>query len=94
MPGMRRTTRDADAIIRGYLKDDGSLSTIPARRSKLLPVLTHVMKAFQPGMEYTEAQVNEILSRFHADTASLRRALIENALMEREGGGAVYRVIS
>jgi hypothetical protein len=41
-------------------------------------------------MKYSEKQVNEILARFHADTATLRRELVGCGLMEREGGGGDY----
>jgi hypothetical protein len=36
--------------------------------------------------EYTEKQVNGILKRYHDDTATLRRELVENQLMAREAG--------
>jgi len=41
-------------------------------------------------VKYTEKQVNEILGRFHEDTATLRRELIGFKLMAREGGGGAY----
>jgi hypothetical protein len=53
-------------------------------------VLRYVVKAFEPGVRYSERQVNDILSRFHADTASLRRELVGAKLMQREGGGGAY----
>jgi hypothetical protein len=53
-------------------------------------VLRRVIKAFEPGTRYSEQQVNEILARFHSDTATLRRELVGSNLMEREGGGGEY----
>jgi predicted transcriptional regulator len=85
---------DMDAFENKVVKDfslpDGHLKTIPAQRKKLDAVLRHVVKAFEPGVRYSEKQVNEILSRFHADTASLRRELVGCKLMQREGGGGEY----
>ncbi len=85
---------DLDAFDNKVVKDfsapDGRLKTIPAQRKKLDAILRHVVKAFEPGMRYSEKQVNEILSRFHADTASLRRELVGCGLMQREGGGGEY----
>ena len=85
---------DVDSYDRKVLADfsrrDGSLKTIPARRKKLEAVLRHIVKAFSPGKRYTEKQVNQILLRFHTDTASLRRALIDFGMMKREGGGGEY----
>jgi len=52
--------------------------------------LRHVVKAFKVGKLYSEKQVNEILSGYHEDTASLRRELVGFGLMKREGGGGEY----
>ncbi len=77
-------------VVEDYSRPDGSLETIPAQRKKLEAVLRYVVKAFEPGTRYSERQVNEILSRFHEDTASLRRELVGSKLMAREGGGGEY----
>jgi predicted transcriptional regulator len=85
---------DLDAYDRKVINDfslpDGRLKEIPSQRKKLEIVLRHVAQAFEPGMKYSEKQVNEILARFHADTATLRRELVGCGLMEREGGGGDY----
>lgn len=85
---------DADAydrkVIGDFTRPDGSLKSIPAQRKKLEAILRHVVKAFEPGRRYSEKQVNATLSRYHADTASLRRELVAAKLMEREGGGGEY----
>lgn len=85
---------DADAydhkVIRDYTRKDGSLKIIPAQKKKLDAVLRYVVKAFKVGKRYSEKQVNEILSTYHADTASLRRELVGANLMKREGGGGEY----
>jgi biotin operon repressor len=73
-------------VLNDFLLPDGSLQKIPAQQKKLLAVLRHLLKAFAPGQAYPEKQVNAILARFHPDTASLRRALIEYKLMKREAG--------
>lgn len=85
---------DLDAYDRKVLADystpDGRLKTIPAQRKKLDAVLRYIVKSFEPGIRYPEKEVNEILTRFHADTASLRRELVGSKLLEREGGGGEY----
>ena len=85
---------DADAydnkVIADYSNKDGSLKTIPAQRKKLEAILRYVVKAFEPGKRYSEKQVNEILGKYHEDTASLRRELVGYKLMKREGGGGDY----
>jgi biotin operon repressor len=85
---------DLDAYDRKVLKDycrrDGSLKMIPAQRKKLDAVLRYVVRAFDVGKHYNEKKVNEILGRFHEDTASLRRELVGAGLMARESDGSAY----
>lgn len=85
---------DADAydnkVIKDYSRRDGSLKTIPSQRKKLEAILRHVVKAFDVNKRYSEKRVNEILSQYHEDTATLRRELIGYGLMQREGGGGEY----
>ena len=85
---------DADAydrkVIGDYSRKDGSLKTIPAQRKKLEVILRHVVRDFEPNKRYSEKRVNDILSRYHEDTASLRRELVGYGLMKREGGGGSY----
>lgn len=71
------------SVMRNYARADGTLKEIPAQQKKLQAVLRHLAREFEEGRKYTEKQVNTILGRFHPDTASLRRALIEYKLLER-----------
>ncbi len=73
-------------VLNDFLLPDGSLKKIPAQQKKLLAVLRHLLREFEPGRTYPEKQVNAILARFHPDTASLRRAMIEYKLMARASG--------
>ena len=77
-------------VIGDYTRKDGSLKTIPAQRKKLEAIFRYIAKAFKVGKRYSEKQVNEILSGYHEDTASLRRELVGFGLMKREGGGGEY----
>ena len=77
-------------VIRDYFMDDGRLKTIPGQRKKLEAVLRYIIAAFEMGTRYTEKQVNEILSKYHADTATLRRELVGYRLLQRTGNGEEY----
>ena len=77
-------------VVKDFTKRDGSLKTIPAQRKKLDAILRYVVKAFDVEKRYSEKHVNEILSRYHEDTATLRRELVGYKLMERQGGGGDY----
>jgi len=77
-------------VVAAYSRPDGSLKTIPAQRKKLEAVLRYVAKSFEPGVHYSEKQVNQSLAHFHEDTASLRRELVGAGLMQREPGEGEY----
>lgn len=77
-------------VVRNYLQPDGSLKEIPGQRKKLESVLRHIVNDFEPGRHYTEKEVNKILARYHADTATLRRELIVYRLMARHSAGGEY----
>ena len=85
---------DVDAydrkILKNYSNPDGSLKAIPNQEKKLLAVLRHIVKVFEPGEKYSEAEVKEKLIRFNEDYAQLRREMVEYGFMAREGGGGVY----
>ena len=63
--------------------EDGSLISIPARSSKKIEVLKRIAEEFSTGVIYPEKDLNEIIARFHSDTAAIRRHMIEFGIMER-----------
>jgi DNA-binding CsgD family transcriptional regulator len=73
-------------VLGDFLYPNGRLKSIPAQHKKLLVVLRHLAASFEPDKRYWERQVNEILGRFHADTATLRRELVGAGFLERETG--------
>ncbi len=73
-------------VIDDYTLPGGRLKTIPAQRKKLEVVLQHIVQDFEPGTHYSEAQINDILSAYHDDTATLRRELVGYRLLERNAG--------
>jgi biotin operon repressor len=94
--GLSTLISDVDAddydkkVIKDYTRKDGSLKTLPAQQKKLEAILRYVVRAFEVGKRYSEKQVNELLARYHEDTATLRRELVGSGLMRREGGGGDY----
>lgn len=83
---------DGEAFDRKVLKDfitpDGRLKSIPNQEKKRLVILHHLVQTFQPGERYTEKQVNDLLRKYHEDTAALRRYMVDNKLLAREN--AIY----
>jgi hypothetical protein len=76
----------SDNDIVGRFVKDGRLVIMPSKRSKLLLVLDHIAQDFEPGQTYRETEVNEVLEGYHDDYAALRRYLVDEGFMTREGG--------
>jgi hypothetical protein len=72
--------------LRAYISPDGTLKAIPTQHKKLMVILSHLVKNFEPEVKYPETQVNQVLRRFHEDTAALRRYMVDNKLLSREKG--------
>ena len=77
-------------VLKAFLTPDGKIKSLPTQQKKLEAILRHVAKIFEPGERYSEKQVNLMLSQYYGDTATLRRELIDNKLLNREGGGGEY----
>ena len=77
---------DAQQQVVGRFVQDGRLVIVPTKRSKLLLVLDHLAQSFEPGRKYSEPEVNEVLGSFHEDVAALRRYLVDEGFLSREGG--------
>lgn len=75
-----------EKVLRSFFDEDGRLRTIPAQRKKRLIVLERLAEAFEPGRTYSEREVNLIIADFHDDFATLRRDLVDECFMRREGG--------
>ncbi|HEX4207724.1 MAG TPA: metalloregulator ArsR/SmtB family transcription factor [Ktedonobacteraceae bacterium] len=80
---------EGDAWEHKVLRDffDGTrLKEIPASRKKRSVILKWLASQFEYGTRYTEVQVNEVLQRYHPDSALLRRELISarEGFMQRE----------
>ena len=76
---------DEEAVLRSYFRG-GVLREIPAKESKRRIVLERLAIEFEPGLRYAESEVNEILRRFHADVAALRRHLVDEGFLSRDRG--------
>ena len=76
-----------DARVRDNFVDAADhLVSIPVQRSKRMAILRWLVEDFQPGRQYTEAEVNQIISRHHPDFAALRRYMVDEELMQRRRG--------
>lgn len=78
--------RDLEAQILERSIVDGRLVHLPRKRSKRLVVLDHLVQVFEPGVRYSEREVNAALRMFDDDVATLRRYLVDEGLLDRSRG--------
>jgi excisionase family DNA binding protein len=73
-----------------FFNNDGRLKALPAPRKKRDLVLAQIAEAFDWERTYKEAEVNEVLRRFHDDVATLRRELVMTKHLVRTTDG-IYK---
>ena len=77
-------------VIANFTTPDGLVKAFPAQRKKFEAILRYVLRVFEPGVRYSEKQVNQMLGQFNDDTATLRRELVGYGWLKRQGGGGDY----
>jgi excisionase family DNA binding protein len=87
----QKAARSPEAKVVGAFLEDGRLKAIPAARSKRLQVLKFLVSKLDARKVYSEPEINAFLKPFHPDICTLRRELIINKLMVRNGGK--YKVV-
>ena len=85
-PALDDALTDREAVLRAFVRPDGTLSAIPTRVRKRLVVLNEMAQSFEIGETYDETQVNNTLRAWHDDVAALRRYLVEDGFLERRDG--------
>ncbi len=73
-------------VLRSFLDESGRIVSFPMQQKKFEVLLRYVVKDFEAGRKYTEKEVNEILSHYNDDVASLRRGLVTAKFMARNHG--------
>ena len=86
---------DIELELERYLDDQGRLKEWPSRRNRARfqqVALEYLATKFEPGVLYTEREVNTLLNQHHTfgDPALLRRELFERGLVDRVPNGSAY----
>ena len=88
---------DADGLLadppdelRAFIRD-GRITAVPAKRTRRLLLLDQVAQAFEPGRQYPESAVNEVLKAVFDDHCALRRYLVDEAFLSRTPAGTYWR---
>ena len=73
----------AEVEISQFFRADGTLTHIPARLEKKLAVLHHIAKDLSSDAKYPEKELNQIIAKYHPDTAAIRRHMVEFKILDR-----------
>ena len=82
----RDAARTEQERLVGRLFTDGRIERVPAKRKVRVAVLLEVLRRFEPGRDYSEREVNQVLLEVHEDVAYLRRELVNYRYLERADG--------
>lgn len=72
-------------VLNSFFKGN-KLVSIPVQRKKREIILYELAKSFELNKEYTEREVNIIISEFHDDFCTIRREFIIYQIFTRENG--------
>jgi len=78
--------------LRSFLDGEGKLHSYPVKYKKQVFASFYLASKFEPGVRYTEKEVNRILNEWHTfeDWAMLRRDLYDRRFLDREPDGSCY----
>ena len=81
--------RSSERKVLDIFVDGDRLLEIPVSYKKRIVILKWLVAFFEPGISYSESQVNAILKLHHHDCATLRREMIGCRMLARDKG--IYR---
>ena len=76
---------DREEQLKPFVRD-GRIIAMPVRPAKRRLLLDCVAQAFEPGLRFPEAAVDDVLKVLCDDHAALRRYLVDEGFMERRQG--------
>lgn len=76
--------------LHNFQNPDGTIKVIPRQNTKKRLLYAFLAEQFVANATYTEREVNAILQRFHPDSSTLRRDLIDFKFLARHADGSAY----
>ncbi|WP_437532498.1 metalloregulator ArsR/SmtB family transcription factor [Sorangium sp. So ce726] len=83
-PERRRAERSRSQVLRSFFRG-GVLVQLPKQWRKQRIVLEQFLGKFQAGRRYREREVNEIIQAVYPDHCTIRRMLVDEGYMARDG---------
>jgi len=95
IPSVQAAPQDAHAILRekvlkAYFRE-GVCFRLPVQNKKRWIVYEEVIRLIEPGRDYSEKELNAVITRIHEDYCLIRRELVEEGVLQRSSG--IYRLV-
>lgn len=86
------TAADKASVIKSCVLSHKPLviKSFPVKEKRKLVLLTLFAEQFEPGRQYSEKEVNDVLKPIYADYVTIRRYLIEYGYLDRTSSGSAY----
>ncbi|MDT2602212.1 DUF2087 domain-containing protein [Enterococcus hulanensis] len=82
--------KEREKVFDIFLDENGKAVQIPKKEKKRIILLQRLAESFASEKQYTEKQVNEIISEMFEDFVTIRRYLIEYGILGRTVDGTIY----
>lgn len=79
------TPEQREKVLRAFMVD-GRITAFPRKPSRKEILLDVIAQLFEPGMRYSELEVNALLRAITDDYVTARRYLVDFGFLSREGG--------
>jgi hypothetical protein len=83
------TQDETEKVNKSYFKE-GRLKAFPVKEKKKLIVIRQFANLFEPGIKYTEPEINGKIKEMYEDYATIRRYLISYGFLNRTDDGRQY----
>lgn len=73
-------------VVKDYVKDD-HIKELPSKPFERKYLLEFILAQFEPAKTYSEEDVNNVISRYYDDYATVRHEFVAEKMLEKTGGG-------
>lgn len=82
--------KERDKVFSVFLDANGKATQIPKKEKKRIILIQKLAENFVPEKQYTEKEINTIISKMFDDYVTIRRYLIEYGILGRTVDGTTY----
>ncbi|MGL9727969.1 DUF2087 domain-containing protein [Enterococcus sp. DIV0756] len=84
------TQNERAKVFKVFLDENGKANQIPKKEKKRIILIQKLAENFIPEKQYTEKEINEVISTMFDDYVTIRRYLIEYGILGRTVDGTTY----